>query len=477
MRKTFLFTLLIVIVTLASCSKPQGQLIGVYSKSVKELTPYGMVEIPGGNFLMGPNDQSITFAIQSDPASVSVDAFWMDITEITNGEYRQFVYWVRDSIVRTNLMKVSDTEFKKYAKLVGDPFRENTESDTILNWNTKIDWNKKLRVNAEGMAEDDENTEIYKAINDVFYQGADKLGGKQLNAQKMNYYYRWIANDQAILARNCFDPSTGSYRDNASVTVDTAYWEYNEEGRAVKFVNKVIKKPLRSRADLVSCKILNIYPDTLCWMTEFSYSFNEPQMQNYFSHPSYAYHPVVGITWEQATAFCHWRTDYYSNHSKQPRAHEYRLPTEAEWEYAARGGRSSALYPWGGPYIRDAKGCYMANFKPMRGNYTVDGYLIPAHVGSYAPNDYGLYDMAGNVSEWTSQNYDESLSEFTLDFNPTYSYNARNNDPKQLKRKVIKGGSWKDIGAYLQCGMRDYEYQDQCRPYIGFRCVRSKIAE
>lgn len=461
MRKTFLFTLLVAIVTLASCSKPQGQLVGVYSKTSKELVPYGMVEIPGGNFLMGPNDQSITFAMQSDPRSVSVNSFWMDNTEITNGEYRQFVYWVRDSIVLTKLVEaVPESNYGwKYESTSGDG-----EEMTVLNWKAKIKWD---------MRKNDNNEAEYEAINSVFYQGADELNGKQLNAQMMNYYYRWVAIDQATLAKNMFDPSTGSYRDDAVVTIDTAYWE--EDGR--RFVNKVITKPLRSRGDLISSKIINIYPDTLCWMTEFSYSFNEPAMQNYFSNDMYAYYPVVGVTWEQATAFCRWRTDFYRDRSGLPRAHEFRLPTEAEWEYAARGGRNSALYPWGGPYLRNAEGCYLANFKPMRGNYTEDGYLIPAPVMSYAPNDYGLYDMAGNVSEWTSQNYDESLTEFTLDFNPTYTYNARANDPKQLKRKVIKGGSWKDIGAFLQCGMRDYEYQDQCRPYIGFRCVRSKMTE
>ena len=116
----------------------------------------------------------------------------------------------------------------------------------------------------------------------------------------------------------------------------------------------------------------------MCWIAEFTYSFNEPAMQNYFAHPSNGEYPVVGISWDQAHAFCHWRTQLYKSVPNLPRAQEYRLPTEAEWEYAARGGRNSAQYPWGGPYVRDARGCFMANFKPMRGNYTEDGYLILA---------------------------------------------------------------------------------------------------
>ena len=288
----------------------------------------------------------------------------------------------------------------------------------------------------------------------------------------MNYSYKWLARDQAKLPGNSFNPKTGKYHDWAEVTIDTAY--YDETG---KIINKVIKKKLRQRGDLISRRIINIYPDTMCWMTEFTYSYNEPAMLNYFSHPSYGYFPVVGVTWEQAQAFCHWRNAQYQGVSKMPRAQEYRLPTEAEWEYAARGGKLNSAYPWGGPYIRDAKGCFMANFKPLRGNYTEDGYFLPASVGTYDPNDYGLYDMAGNVAEWTDDTYDETTSSFALDMNPSYKYEAREGDLKIMRRKVLKGGSWKDVGAYLQCGMRDFEYQDVCRPSIGFRCVRTHIGD
>ena len=473
MRKFVFFALATATIILSSCSKPKGQLTGIYEDVNPEATPYGMVQIPRGSFVMGPNDQSAIWAIQPSQRDVTVESFWMDITEITNGEYKQFVYWVRDSIARTQLARMEvdvlgvEAEDAKYFTVKYDPYNEAADPDTVLNWKVKIPWNAKWTY--EG---DEEENATYLAVNSVFYQSGDKTEERQLNAHVMNYSYKWLARDQAKRPGNSFNPKTGKYHDWAEVRIDTAY--YDETG---KIVNEVKTKKLRQRRDLISRRIINIYPDTMCWMTEFTYSYNEPAMLNYFSHPSYGYFPVVGVTWEQAQAFCHWRNEMYKHVSKMPRAQEYRLPTEAEWEYAARGGRHNASYPWGGPYIRDAKGCFLANFKPLRGNYTEDGYFIPAAVGTYDPNDFGLYDMAGNVAEWIDDTYDETTSSFALDMNPSYKYEAREGDTKVMKRKVVKGGSWKDVGAYLQCGMRDFEYQDVCRPSIGFRCVRTHIGD
>lgn len=471
MRKLILFMTVALVAIFTSCSKPKGQLVGIYQKYQPEETPYGMVHIPRGSFNMGPNDQSVFWAAQPQQKTVSLEAFWMDVTEITNGEYLQFVTWVRDSIVRTNLARMESDilglteEDARFFTVQYDPFNEMADPDTVLNWRVKIPWNAKWYYDGE-----EEENETHIAVNTIFFQGADKTSKKrQLNTHILNYKYEWLDFEQAKKPGNYFDPKTASYNEDAMVRIDTAYMDNG------KIVNEVKYKPLRNRRDLVSCKIINIYPDTLCWINEYTYSYNEPAMLNYFSHPSYGQFPVVGITWEQAQAFSYWRTQIYQNTAKLPAAQEFRLPSEAEWEYAARGGLHNAQYPWGGPYVRDSKGCFMANFKPMRGNYTEDGYLIPAEVGSFDPNDYGLFDMAGNVSEWTRDTYDETLTNFTHDMNPSYNYNAKNDDPKIMKRKIIKGGSWKDIGAYLQSGMRDFEYMENCRPSIGFRCVRTYI--
>jgi gliding motility-associated lipoprotein GldK len=126
-------------------------------------------------------------------------------------------------------------------------------------------------------------------------------------------------------------------------------------------------------------------------------------------------------------------------------------------------------YPWGGPYIRNSSGCFLANFKPMRGRYFEDGGFYTVKVYSYNPNGFGLYCMAGNVAEWCSTAYDESTYEFAHDMAQDFEYDAKDGEAPVKKRKVLRGGSWKDIGYYLMNATRTYEYQDTAKSYIGFR--------
>ena len=107
----------------------------------------------------------------------------------------------------------------------------------------------------------------------------------------------------------------------------------------------------------------------------------------------------------------------------------------------------------------------------MRGNYTLDGGLKAIKVRQYNPNNYGLYDMAGNVSEWTSTVFDETSSSYSHDMNSDNSYLSEESDKDVLKRKVVRGGSWKDISYFIQTSTRTYEYDDVSTSYIGFRCV------
>lgn len=435
-------------IALASCNKPAGELVGAGKKTnFKEANPYGMIFIKKGAFMMGENTQSDLYLQPDNQVMTTIDAFWMDETEITNNEYRQFVQWVRDSIAYTLLIEAGREEFA-YVPKNGEFDPENY----AINWKQKIPWNST-------------EEEIVEALAPMFYSDGS------LRTIKMHYRYSWMNYDQATLPGNKFDVSRGMYPANAVARVDTAW--IDEDG----FIrDSTITRPLREPKDLITNKIISIYPDTVVWVRDFQYSYNEPKLLKYFSHPGYSEYPVVGVTWEQAHAFCQWRSDFFRDNSKQD-AQVYRLPTEAEWEYAARGGRKMAMYPWGGNYTRDAKGCFLANFKPYRGSYTDDTGTSPMRVASFRPNDFGLFDMAGNVSEWTSSAYNPSANAFVHDLNSDFQYMARKDDPDALKRKVVKGGSWKDIKDYLQCGARTYEYQYETRPYIGFRCVRSYIGE
>jgi formylglycine-generating enzyme len=430
-----------ILLLISSCSNyKSGELTGVPGRSKYfEPDPYGMVFIPQGSFIMGQNDQDVAWAENTFSRTVSVDPFWMDETEITNNEYRQFVYWVRDSIMRRMLGEQLD-DYVISEDQFGNPI-----DPPKLNWDVKIDFR------------DEETNEI---LNDLYLPQQERFNGhKEIDTRKLMYEYYWIDLKQAAKKSNRYNYQTKKYE--GFIT--------NNDGEKIE---------IKDRSSFVIRDVINVYPDTLCWIADFTYSFNEPLTTMYFWHPSYDNYPVVGVSWKQATAFCIWRTQLLNaslNAEGQPGVHNYRLPIESEWEYAARGGLENSMYPWGGYYTRNKEGCFLANFKPLRGNYADDGGVTTIAVGQYQPNEYGLYDMAGNVAEWTSNAYDESAYVFSHDLNPDYKYNALPDDPPVLKRKVVRGGSWKDIGYYLQNGTRTYEYQDSTKSYIGFRCVRSYL--
>ena len=216
----------------------------------------------------------------------------------------------------------------------------------------------------------------------------------------------------------------------------------------------------------------NIYPDTLCWVHDFTYSFNEPQHDKYFWHPAYDDYPVVGVNWKQARAFCNWRSKYRRDFlisEGELIEHDFRLPTEAEWEYAARGGQNLVTYPWGGPYATNSAGCYLANFKPNRGNLVSDGGFYPVKATAYSPNGFNLYCMSGNVAEWTSTAYEASSYYYVSDISPDFQYNADETDDetKASVREVHEG-----CGLLHAVSTRDFEYQDTGKSYVGFRTLQ-----
>lgn len=435
---------------LTSCgsgSSSSGELVGVSGKKWYPEKPYGMVLIPRGSFIMGKAEEDQGKLLNAPTRTVTVRSFYMDDTEITNSEYRQFVEWVKDSVTRTRLAVLADelglgpedegigeyvfkdtdtSKMSVYERYMLDRYGGGIELDDYANRAL----NKEIRLVWNPAEYPDE---FYAEVMDTLYLSEEETynGQRTFDVTKLLYRYSWMDIEEAARTRG------------------------------------------GSRKDFIKHQQLRIYPDTTVWIKDFQYSYNEPMHNDYFWHDAYSDYPVVGVNWQQAKAFCHWRTkiknDVQKGKGKQF-VNQFRLPTEAEWEYAARGGIEGGTYPWGGPYVISDTGCFMANFKPQRGDYAADAALYTVEAKSYEPNDYNLYNMAGNVSEWTNSSYDPGAYDYVSTMNP-------NAGSGQNKRKVIRGGSWKDVAYFLQVSTRDYEYQDSARSYIGFRTVQDYMGE
>lgn len=259
-------------------------------------------------------------------------------------------------------------------------------------------------------------------------------------------------------------------------------------------------------------------PDTTVWARQLS--FNDPYVDHYLRYPGFRFFPVVGVSWEQANDYCTWRTAKVNQNLAKEAGVEvpegtgriplesgvvlpnYRLPTEAEWEYAAiamigtqytddENQANKRIYPWDGHQVRNPygknMGKFLANFKRGRGDYAGiagslnDGAMITEYIYNYPPNDYGLYNMAGNVNEWVQDLYRPNSFQDMEDLNPFrrngYLDEAKNYDKAGYqsliddKVRVYKGGSWKDVAYWLSPGTRRYMAQDSATATIGFRCA------
>jgi len=168
--------------------------------------------------------------------------------------------------------------------------------------------------------------------------------------------------------------------------------------------------------------------------------------------------PVACVSRDDAVHFCDWL-------SKQD-GMTYRLPTEGEWEYACRAGSATA-YPWGEEI--DASRCNFADVNapsiPWRDETSDDGYAVTAPVGSFSPNAFGLYDMIGNVWEWTSDWYGAESYAKSPPENPT----GPASDP--LMNRVLRGGSWMNAPGFCRSAFRMKAMQANCSANGGFRLV------
>lgn len=274
-------------------------------------------------------------------------------------------------------------------------------------------------------------------------------------------------------------------------------------------------------------------PDTTVWARDLAY--NDPYVDHYLRYPGFRFFPVVGVSWKQAVDYCGWRTSFVNARLADQAGIElpaessggripletgvvlpdYRLPSEAEWEYAAQAligtqwldenQTHRRLYPWDGHSLRNPYGKemgeFLGNFKRGRGDYAGiagklnDGSMITTYIYEYPPNDFGLYNMAGNVNEWVFDVYRPLSFQDMEDLNPVrrssedvsrrmgISENPNLDDPASDydyenynslisdQARVYKGGSWRDVAYWLSPGTRRYLDQDSATSTIGFRCA------
>ncbi len=158
---------------------------------------------------------------------------------------------------------------------------------------------------------------------------------------------------------------------------------------------------------------------------------------DYFNYPGFRLYPLVGVSYEQANDYCKWLENIYNERLNGSAVVEVRLPTEAEWMKAARGDMPRAIYPWGGPYTRNGKGAYLANFKVREG--FPQSNVTTSEVYGFTPYGNGLYNMSGNVAEMITE------------------------------KGISKGGSWNSTEEFIEISSR--ENYDNPSATIGFRPV------
>ncbi len=239
--------------------------------------------------------------------------------------------------------------------------------------------------------------------------------------------------------------------------------------------------------------------DSAVWTRDFPYSYNEPMTRNYYQADAFHIYPIVGITYDQALRFCAWKAAALNALLENTNyTVAFSLPTDTEWQYAACGPAPEAndgstakqnIFPWGYHYLLQVKNknaytlpCNSGMATTPQGftlfGYPSDGGLYTLPVKSYAPNGYGLYQMSGNVAEWTGDNYSVDFAkadaarlkfrdqpETAARYTPIFSTGTYDD------YKIVKGGSWADQPFYMQVGVLKIQHPERASSTVGFRPV------
>lgn len=329
---------------------------------------------------------------------------------------------------------------------------------------------------------------------------------------------KFIQGGRAVLGSQ--EEDVMAFRDNMERTVSIANFYMDE----TEISNNDFREFLFDMKKKVSAdSLLKLEPAENVWSGAMS--FNDMYQSYYFRFPGFNFYPVAGVSWSQANSYSKWRTEFVQDLIRKEREldstftkaqliergvalADYRLPTESEWEYAAKAmigtqyldenQEYGRIYPWDGRGVRNPynvkrkgkQGDFLANFKRGRGDYggisgnqTNDGSIILTNVYDMAPNDFGLYHMAGNMNEWVQDIYRPlSFMDFD-DLNPVRKdgvYDDESTYETSMlsdELRVYKGGSWKDVAYWLAPGTRRFMHQDSSTNNIGFRCAMISIGE
>lgn len=274
---------------------------------------------------------------------------------------------------------------------------------------------------------------------------------------------------------------SGTFKHNESNISVQAFYMQRTEVTNLEYRTFLFDLLIQDRKE----EFIKAKPDQKQWMyiNGIKNSFNEPMTNLYFSHPAYNDYPINNISREGAEMYCNWLTSETAKVKKKNKEplNDVRIPSNFEWMIAAYGGnKQQAYFPWGTPYTRNQKGCYLVNYKPVldsndnlidspdgvegvQNKYAADGGFHTVNVKSYVPNPYGLYNMSGNVAEmvWNCPQSEERGK-----------YNDLIFCDKNDRIPGTKGGGWlSDYNELAINGVDKYKGKTDAHANIGFRVV------